>query len=83
MDYTENLLVKYLQKNKLNMASFGRIIKASPATVWNWCNENTTPNARSAWKIHKATDGAVPITHWGFVIINGKIIKVDTQKITV
>lgn len=79
----ENLLDKYLKEKNIKPSQFARMMKANPASVHSWTHGKTKPRAETAWKIHKATKGHVPITYWGIVIINGKMKKIDDAEIAV
>lgn len=72
-----NLLCKYLEEKSIKPATFARMIKANPAGVARWIKGMGSPGPSNAWKIHKLTQGAVPISYWGFAIINGKMRKMD------
>lgn len=74
---SENLLENYLKTQKITMSDFARMIGSDPASVYHWKIRKLCPRASTAWKIHKLTKGAIPITYWGFVIINGRIKKIN------
>lgn len=78
---TENLLEKYLNEHKFSMSDFARMIGSDPASVYHWKIRKLSPRAETAWKIHKLTKGAIPITYWGYVIINGKLKKINKGNI--
>jgi len=79
----KNLLEKYLKDKNLKSSQFARIIDCNPGSVRNWRLGIKDPSPSYAWKIHKATKGEVPITYWGFTIINGKFRKIDDGPISV
>ena len=65
------------------MSDFARMLKANPASVYHWKIKKISPRAETAWKMHKLTKGEIPINYWGYVIINGKIKKLDKSSIVI
>ena len=70
-----NVLRIWLERQKLNSAELSRIMKCNPSGVHKWVHGTGCPNSSNAWKLHKLSKGEVPITYWGFTIIDGKIRK--------
>ena len=71
------LLEKYLKEKNLSQSQFSRLMKANPASVHAWVHGKGIPRAETAWKIHRATKGEIPITYWGYAIINGKFKRLE------
>lgn len=76
-----NLLDKYLKDKNISSSQFSRMMKCSAAAVHTWRHGKSKPNPAYVWKIHKATKGMVPITYFGYAIINGKIRRLDNDPI--
>ena len=70
-----NALKKYMMDKDLNSANLSRMLKCHPTAVFNWVHGKGAPCKINAWKLHKLSKGAVPITEWGYSIINGKFVK--------
>lgn len=79
----ENLLKKYLSAHNLSVSNFARLMNSAPSSVYNWTTQDVVPNPLTAWKIHKLTNGEVPITYWGYTIYNGKIKKIENGPIRI
>ena len=75
----ENLLKKYLETHGLRQSEFARIIDCHPSVLCAWYYRKSVPHASNAWKIHKATKGAVPISYWGYTISKGRVRKTDEK----
>ena len=79
----KNLLEEYLERHNIRMSDFARMLRCNPASVYHWKIKKISPRAETAWLMHKLTNGEVPITYWGYVIINGKIKKIDKCSIEI
>ncbi len=73
----DNILLKYIESKGLRQSEFARIIDCNPSLVYSWCKKKVMPQKVYAWKIHKATKGAVPITYWGYTMSRGRIKKIQ------
>lgn len=72
-----NLLDDYLKTRNITMSEFARTLKSTPASVHKWRAGTVIPRPEMAWKMHCKTKGAIPITFWGYVVVNGKIRKMN------
>ncbi len=77
-----NLLETYLKDKNLRPADFSRLLKCSWSSVHKWAHGQCRPGHTYAWKIHRLTKGEVPITYWGYTIINGRTRRIDKKSIT-
>ena len=73
----DNLLEKYLLDKNITVSRFSEMMKCSYGAVYKWATGRGKPRAPLAWRMHKLTRAEVPITYWGFIIINGKLKKLD------
>jgi len=76
---TENLLNKYLKERGLKCSEFSRLLKCKSGCVYKWINGTGRPAHQNAWKIHKMTKGEIPISYWGYAIINGKMKRLGNE----
>ncbi len=77
----ENLLALWLKHTKIRMADLARMLKVKDSSVYQWSNGKVCPRPEMAWKIHKKTKGAVPISFWGYEMVSGKIRKIGRDPI--
>ncbi len=78
----ENLLKKYLRENKLNPVDLSQLLRCNSGCVYKWVDGKGRPSHKNAWKLHKKSKGAIPISYWGYAIINGKMKRMDKEGLT-
>ena len=75
--FVRNLVQEYLDRHNLKMSDFAKIMKVGASSVFHWKSKKMCPNPTTAWRMHRKTNGEIPITYWGYIIVNGKIKKID------
>ncbi len=58
-------LAQYLKRQAISGSAFARALGVSKASVSFWVRGLELPNRRNAFKIERATAGAVPAASWG------------------
>jgi DNA-binding transcriptional regulator YdaS (Cro superfamily) len=57
-------LALYLHANGITPYQFAQLVGRSPWQVGNWCRGQYLPSLVSAFRIERATKGAVPVASW-------------------
>jgi transcriptional regulator with XRE-family HTH domain len=57
-------LAAWLTKNDVSHAELGRRLGVTDSAVWRWAHDQRRPGVDDAFKIEKATAGAVPASSW-------------------
>lgn len=79
---SENLLKKYFKENNLTCALLSRMLKCKSGCVYKWIDGTGRPSHQNAWKIHKISKGQIPISYWGYAIVNGKMKRLGNEGLT-
>ncbi|WP_081749873.1 helix-turn-helix transcriptional regulator [Roseivivax marinus] len=57
-------LASYLKETGLTQDAFAQLVNVRQPTVHRWLHGTASPSWKTAAKIEKLTDGAVPVSAW-------------------
>ncbi|WP_172976585.1 helix-turn-helix domain-containing protein [Roseivivax sp. THAF40] len=60
-------LATFLNRTEMTQGAFAQLIGVSQPTVHRWLHRKDTPTFKTAAKIERMTEGAVPIASWAEV----------------
>lgn len=69
-----NPLAAYLAKNKLSVAEFAELVGAHRSQIHRAMRDTRHPSLALAFKIEKATNGAVPASVWAKRTLRGSSV---------
>ena len=76
------ILEMWLLSHKIKVSVLAGMLGCTPSTIHCWLNNKSAPRPAIAWKLHKITNGLVPISIWGYYLDGrGKIKKLGDSPI--
>lgn len=75
----KNPIEQYIKKMKIGISDLARMLSVTPSCVFHWKNGIAYPCKKNAWKLHRLSGGKIPLSCWGYAIINGKIVKIKDE----
>ncbi len=60
----KNPLASYLADNNLRQKDVADMIDVAQAVISDWANDRRHPSVSNAFRLEKATNGAIPASSW-------------------